>query len=43
MADQNDRLRKVRALLAKAEETTFPDEAETYLAKASTLIAKPPN
>lgn len=40
MADQNDRLRKVRALLAKAEETTFPDEAEAYLTKASTLIAK---
>ena len=40
MADQNDRLRKVRALLAKAEETTFPDEAEAYLTKASTQTAE---
>lgn len=36
----SDRLRKVRALLAKAEETTFPDEATTYLSKAAALISK---
>jgi hypothetical protein len=29
-----------RALLAKAEETTFPDEATTYLSKAAALISK---
>ena len=36
----SDRLRKVRALLAKAEETNFPDEATTYLEKAAALVAK---
>ncbi len=36
----SDRLRKVRALLAKAEETNFPDEATTYLSKAAALVAK---
>ena len=36
----SDRLRKVRALLAKAEQTDFPDEADTYLGKAAMLIAK---
>ena len=36
----SDRLRKVRALLAKAEETNFPDEATTYLSKAAALVSK---
>ena len=36
----SDRLRKVRALLAKAEETDFPDEAATFLEKAAALVAK---
>lgn len=31
---------RVRALLAKAESTTFPDEAETFTAKAQELIAR---
>lgn len=33
-------LRKVRALLAKAESTDFPEEAETLSAQAQQLIAK---
>jgi len=33
-------LRKVRALLAKAESTEFPEEAETLSAQAQQLIAK---
>lgn len=33
-------LDKVRALLAKAESTTFPAEAEAYTAKAQQLIAR---
>ncbi|MGH9190150.1 MAG: DUF2786 domain-containing protein [Acidimicrobiales bacterium] len=33
-------LEKVRALLAKAESTTFPDEAEALSAKAQELIAR---
>ena len=31
---------RVRALLAKAESTTFPDEAEAFTAKAQELIAQ---
>lgn len=31
---------RVRALLAKAESTTFPDEAEAFTAKAQELIAR---
>jgi hypothetical protein len=31
---------RVRALLAKAESTEFPEEAETYTAKAQALMAK---
>lgn len=34
------RLATVRALLAKAEATEFPDEAEAFFAKASELIAR---
>jgi hypothetical protein len=38
---QNTRvLEKVRALLAKAESTTFPDEAEALSAKAQELMAR---
>ncbi|GAA2618571.1 DUF2786 domain-containing protein [Dactylosporangium fulvum] len=33
-------LERVRALLAKAESTTFPAEAETYTAKAQELITR---
>lgn len=33
-------LEKVRALLAKAERTTFPDEAEAFTAKAEELVAR---
>ncbi|HLL68677.1 MAG TPA: DUF2786 domain-containing protein [Micromonosporaceae bacterium] len=33
-------LDRVRAILAKAESTTFPAEAETYTAKAQELIAR---
>jgi len=33
-------LDRVRALLAKAESTTFPAEAETYTAKAQELVAR---
>jgi hypothetical protein len=33
-------LQRVRALLAKAESTTYPAEAETYTAKAQELIAR---
>ncbi len=33
-------LDKIRALLAKAESTTFPEEAETYTAKAQELMAR---
>jgi hypothetical protein len=33
-------LDRVRALLAKAESTSFPDEAETYTAKAQELMAR---
>lgn len=33
-------IERVRALLAKAESTDFPDEAETFTAKAQELIAR---
>jgi hypothetical protein len=33
-------LDRIRALLAKAESTTFPEEAETYTAKAQELMAR---
>ena len=33
-------LDKVRALLAKAESTEFPEEAEAYTAKAQELMAR---
>ena len=33
-------LERIRALLAKAESTTFPEEAETYTAKAQELMAR---
>lgn len=33
-------LDRIRALLAKAEATNYPDEADTYTAKAAELIAK---
>ena len=40
-APGNDaKLERVRALLAKAEATTFPAEAEAYTAKAQELISK---
>ena len=38
--DQDRRLATVRALLAKAEATEFPDEAEAFFAKASDLIGR---
>ncbi len=38
--DQDRRLATVRALLAKAEATEFPDEAESFFAKASDLIGR---
>lgn len=38
--DADDRLRRIRALLAKAENTPYPDEADTYMAKVSELIAR---
>lgn len=40
-ASGDDRvLARVRALLAKAESTEFPDEAEALLAKAQALISR---
>lgn len=38
--ETEDQLNKIRALLAKAEATDFPQEAETYTAKAMELISK---
>lgn len=40
VAGPSDPLDKVRALLAKAESTTFPDEADALVAKAQELIAR---
>jgi len=34
------KLARIRALLAKAEATTYPEEAEAYTAKAQTLMAE---
>lgn len=39
-AGGDERLRKVRALLAKAEETSYQEEAVAYSEKAAALIAK---
>ena len=39
-ADDQKMLAKVRALLAKAESTTFPEEAEALTAKAQELMAR---
>lgn len=39
-ADGNSRLATIRALLAKAEATAFPEEAEAFTAKASELMAR---
>jgi hypothetical protein len=36
----DERLEKIRALLAKAEATPFPEEAESFNTKASELMAK---
>lgn len=38
--DQTAMLERVRALLAKAESTTFPEEAESLTAKAQQLMAR---
>ncbi len=38
--EDEDQLRKIRGLLAKAEATDFPLEAEKYTAKAMELISK---
>lgn len=38
--DEDRRLATIRSLLAKAEATEFPDEAEAFFAKASELIAR---
>lgn len=40
MTDDDRRLSTIRALLAKAEATEFPDEAEAFFAKASELISR---
>lgn len=40
MADRNDTLRKVQALLDKANSTNFDAERDTFLAKADALMAK---
>ncbi len=40
MTDDDRRLDTIRALLAKAEATEFPDEAEAFFAKASELISR---
>lgn len=39
-ADSERRLATIRGLLAKAEATDFPDEAEAFFAKASELISR---
>lgn len=38
--DEDRRLATIRSLLAKAEATEFPEEAETFFAKASELISR---
>jgi hypothetical protein len=40
VTDDERRLSTIRALLAKAEATEFPDEAEAFFAKASELISR---
>lgn len=40
MTDDDRRLSTIRALLAKAEATEYPDEAEAFFAKASELIGR---
>lgn len=40
VGDEARLLAKVRALLAKAESTTFPEEAEAFTAKAQELMAR---
>lgn len=40
MSEQDTWLRRVQALLAKAESTEFPDEAEAFLTKAQELMAR---
>lgn len=40
MTDDDRRLATIRALLAKAEATEYPDEAEAFFAKASELIGR---
>jgi hypothetical protein len=40
VTDDDRRLSTIRALLAKAEATEFPDEAEAFFAKASELISR---
>ena len=40
MTDDDRRLATIRGLLAKAEATEFPDEAEAFFAKASELIGR---
>lgn len=40
MTDDDRRLSTIRSLLAKAEATEFPDEAEAFFAKASELIGR---
>jgi len=39
-ADEDRRLATIRGLLAKAEATDYPDEAEAFFAKASELISR---
>ncbi len=40
MTDDDRRLSTIRSLLAKAEATEYPDEAEAFFAKASELIGR---
>jgi hypothetical protein len=40
MSTDEKRLAKIRALLAKAESTTFPEEAKTFTAKAQELMVE---
>ena len=39
-ADEDKRLATIRSLLAKAEATDYPEEAEAFFAKASELISR---
>jgi hypothetical protein len=40
MVEEQQRLRRIRALLAKAEATDYPSEAESFLAKVAELVAR---